>query len=485
MIRFQLKINKFLSDGFLMLIAKAIQQGGNLFIGIWIAKILTESDYGVYRLLMAIVSYVPFANLGIAQTIIFKLPDAFRIKSITEIKNVASVLNSFLVFSRILILILFLSLAIFHVKLNQQSLDFEWFLLGVFTFFSGWNLLFINIFRSNNEFKSLSFIRSINSIIYLLVAFFIVKKLEINGILIALISGAVLSFIYGLYYNKKYLSFKIDSKMTIEYIKFGLPIVLNTLVWILFSSSILWIVSFFYAPNYTGIFGFAMVISTIFKVMPGIIVEMVSPRLISFLGVKKTNIDNILISKGVFSLALINFVFAISSLFLFKILLVFYVPKYASAWPMVIFLIIGYYVYNISSFAGIQNLKKGKATIVLIWNVISLFIQLLIAAMIIKLKFDFYLIALAPATGLIISSLGVLITAYTSSNLKANFFQHYIKIIISTMLIIFMIYLYWFYISEIETLSDFIVAFFVGLVLCVLPGLFGVKSLKGYLKLIL
>jgi hypothetical protein len=151
---------------------------------------------------------------------------------------------------------------------------------------------------------------------------------------------------------------------------------------------------------------------------------------------------------------------------------------------MVIFLIIGYYVYNISSFANIQNLKQGKASTILIWNIVSLFVQLLIAAIIIKLNFDFYLIALAPAIGLIISSIGVLITAYSLSHLKANFFQHYIKIIISILLIIFSIYLYWFYISDVETLTDFIKAFFVGLVLCFLTGLLGVKSFKGYLKLI-
>jgi O-antigen/teichoic acid export membrane protein len=469
-----------------MLIAKAIQQGGNLFIGLYIAKILTESDYGIYRLLMAIVSYIPFANLGIAQTIIFKLPDAFRKKSITEIKNVTSVFNSFLVFSRIFLLILFSFLAIFQVKLNQQSLSLEWLLMGIFTLFSGWNLLFINIFRSNNKFKSLSFIRSINSIFYLLVVVFVVEKLQINGVLLALISGALVSFAYGVYLNKEYLTIKFDFKKTIEYIKFGLPIILNTLVWILFSSSILWVVSFFYLPNYTGIFGFALVISTIFKVMPGIIVEMVSPKLISFLGVKKLNNynKNKFISKGVFSLAMINFVFAIFSLFLFKIILVFFVPKYISTWPMVIFLIIGYYVYNISSFANIQNLKQGKASIVMIWNIVSLCIQLLSAAILIKFNFDFYLIALAPAIGLIISSVGVLITAYSFNNFKADFFQHYIKIIISTLLFIFLIYIFWSYISDFETLMDFIIAFFVGSVLCIFPGLIGVIFLKKYLKLL-
>ncbi len=477
---------KFLREGGLMLVAKAIQQGGNLYVGIWIAKILTESDYGVYRLLMAIVSYLPFANLGVAQTIVFKLPDAFRKKSITEIKNVTSVFNSFLLITRLFLLLLFVVLAIFQVKINQQTLDFEWLLLGLLTVFSGWNLLFINIFKSDNKFKEVSYSRSINSLVYLAVVVCIAKGLQINGILIALIAGTVLSFIYGIYYNKKYLSFRYNFKQTVDYIKFGFPIILNTLVWILFSSSILWVVSAFYPPDYTGIFGFALVIATIFKVMPGIIIEMVSPKLISYLGVKEINLQNEkrLITDSIFSLSLLNFVFAVASLFLFKLLITYYVAKYSSTWPMVIFLILGYHLYNISSLINVINLKRGRASIILVINIVSLCIQLVVAFAIIELEYDFYLIAIAPAVGLMISSIGGFWTAYFSVEDKTDYARDFVKISFLGISTSGFITIYWYLLFELETPLEFLKILLVGLLIIILPGFLGVRSLKKYLKMI-
>ena len=129
-----------------------------------------------------------------------------------------------------------------------------------------------------------------------------------------------MSISYGFIYNRNYLSFNFDIKKTAKAMKFGIPITANSFIFNLINTSTLWIISFNLDSENTGIYGFALLISTIFKVFPGIIVNLINPKSISYIdtNIKNINRVNNFVISSTNTFIFTNFVFMIMAILFFK-----------------------------------------------------------------------------------------------------------------------------------------------------------------------
>lgn len=479
---FQFAKTSAVASGGILLLAQGIKQGSALIIGTWTAKVLTQEEYGAFRLLWTLVSYLNFANLGIPQYVLFKLPVAIGQEDEDNMTAIPSMFHSFLFLSRAVLFFCAVFLMLYGLPLNRMPLRWEWLLMGMIVVISGWRMLFDMMFRSYQEFRLLGIIRISDSIVYLGAIALLMPLLKIEGILIATILAGVIPLAIGISKNKGYLKFKIDINGWLRCIKFGFPITINSFVWILITSSTIWVVSACYSPAHTGIYGFAMVIATVYKVLPGILGEMTGPRVLSYFGKVKDNkvkMDEVIL-QGSLTWACINVVFAVFSLFAIDVLIRYFLPKYNTAWPIMLFMVLGYYSYNIAATAGNAAIHKGKAPLFLIINSIILLFQIGFAIIIAKYSTSFSLIGLAPMAGLMISSLSVLYIAFFDDTKPFKVSKYFWKILFNMVIGMIVIAGSWFLIGFSREWYWLIVAAFLILAICSPQTIIGYNHLKNF-----
>ena len=436
--------------GSTLLIAQLTQHGFKLIIGIWTAKTLTQGEYGAFSLMMTMLSYITFTNIGIPQSIMFKLPLAIAKGDKDEVSSIPSILYSYLIVMRSILFFAFIVMAFYGFPLNNITMHLEWGIFGGIVIVTGWNALFENMFMSHQKFIHLGISRISRSVVYFIGIALLLSELKLNGILIASLIAGLFPLSIGLYENKKYLKFNYDLIRLGNYIKFGLPITLSSFAWVLISNSTIWVVSLYYPKEYTGIFGFAMLIATIFKVFPGILGEMTRARYLAYLGKlgdSSKKHATIVTSQGGIAWSRLNIPFAIYSLLVLRVLVVFWLPKYDKAWPIMLFIVLGYYCYNISSVPGNRLIHKGKSILLLKINIIILMLQLLVALLIATYSTVFRLIGIAPMFGLITSSISILYIEFYDGSKFFNIGREFWNVVRNMLLGVIIIVITWHIIS--------------------------------------
>lgn len=324
-----------------------------LVSGIWIAGQLSEQDFGAYRLLLILLTYLSYSMLGIDQKLLYKLPESIGKGAINEIQKISSTLHSALTLNRAIIFVVAVCLALFDVRVNDVSIGFGWIILGIGFAIDGWGNLYEMVIRAFQRFMYLSIIRMGGAISYLIFLYFLLKMLGlgIEGILISLaLSGGVKILLAQKSCNLKFKC-HIAIMELVNDVKYGFPLKINSIIWTLLITINIWLTSYYLSPRDVGILGYAMMISSAFTAAAGVLTEMLSVRFIQYLGkcnVKGGSGDRFnathSISMGWVGL---NLMIAISTLSFFSLVIYFFMPKYSSAWGIIVINIIGYYSYSI------------------------------------------------------------------------------------------------------------------------------------------
>ena len=149
---------------------------------------------------------------------------------------------------------------------------------------------------------------------------------------------------------KNYLAFSFNLRRIIKAVKFGFPMTINTLLFNFINTSTLWIISLFMKPEDTGIYSFALLIGTIFKVFPSIIGNLINPKSISYIDINIKNSNKIIdfINRSSKTLFYTNFIFMLASLLLFKVIIIVFFPQYNEAWLISVAIIISEYIYTLT-----------------------------------------------------------------------------------------------------------------------------------------
>lgn len=343
---------------------------------------MTKADYGTLKLLLSLISYLTFTNLGMSQQLVFKLPKLF--KQNKSVLGVTSLVHSYLLIVRPIIFMGFLIMFFRKTQLNNSVLDLEWLLFGLFFLLSGWNNLFQNIFKSASRFDLLTNTRIINTIFFLfpMAILYYQNLLSIKTILFSHLISVFVAISYGLFQNKNYLAFSFSFRKIIKNIKFGFPITTNTLLFNFINTSTLWIISLFMKPEDTGIYSFALLIGTIFKVFPSIIGNLINPKSISYIDINIKNNNKIIdfINRSSKTLIYTNFIFMLASLLLFKLIINVFFPQYSEAWLISLAIIISEYIYTLTMNHRSAIIIKGKIKLLIALNLIVLIIQIILSS---------------------------------------------------------------------------------------------------------
>ncbi len=284
-------------------------------------------------------------------------------------------------------------------------------MVGLFFLLSGWNNLFQNIFKSASRFDLLTNTRIINTLFYLfpVTIFYYQGLLSINTILLSNVFSVFMTISYGFVHNKNYLFFNFNIKKIAKAMKFGIPITANTFIFNLTITSTLWMISFNMDSENTGVYGFALLISTIFKVFPGIIVNLINPKSISYIDINIKNNNKIydFVISGINTFIFTNFVFMILAIIFFKIMIVYFFEEYNDAWLVSLCLIVGEYFLSLISFHGNYLILKGKINLIILVNIIILAIHISLSFILAKFVGDISFMGIPIMVSLILYSLFV------------------------------------------------------------------------------
>jgi O-antigen/teichoic acid export membrane protein len=393
---------------------------------------LSKAEFGTYKLLLTLLTYLTFSNVGLTQYILFKLPKLFKEK--VSINDTVSILHSYLIVIRPAFFFVFLFFFFKKYELNETVLSAEWLLFGLFFIFSGWNNLFQNIFRSSSRFDLLTNIRIISSLFYFfpLLYFYYTNLISIHTILLSNIFSAIFCLLYGMLKENSTFKFKVDFNRTFNAISFGLPITLNTLLFNLINTSTLWIISFYLDPENTGLYSFALLISTVFKVFPGIISNLLNPKAISYIDVNLLNVSKIkgFVAQSINTFIYTNFIFMLLSILVFKLIITYFFTDYNQAWLISICLITAEYILSLIQFQGNYLIIKGKTNLLILVNAFILIIHLSLAYIFTKLSFKISFLGIPVLISFILSNLLIQYLFYRETGVRRLFEKEKIYIFI-------------------------------------------------------
>lgn len=360
---------KLLSKGGLNLLAIILLQGTSFLIGIWAAKLMSHSEFGALQFLRTIQGYSAFTTLGVTQAVMYELPIAIGRKDSFEVELIQKFYNSLLIYSGVFAILLMLLLMLAKVPLNGIQVGWAWLLLGIILAISGWTSYSQILFQSYQQFGKLGVYRFIYPIVFSFAVVVLLPEYKINGFLISMIFGYSVLSAYGLFIHRKTLGYYWDSERFWRYVSIGLPIRLSSFVWLLITSLGLWLSSLLISSYAAGIYGFAMLISTAYALIPGVIAEMSVPRISTLYGKNALN-RSVLIEpakQSLMALACINIAPALLSLLVFDIITAYWVPKYQQAMPIMLCLVLGFYLNSICSLASniLNLLNRQRATLII------------------------------------------------------------------------------------------------------------------------
>jgi O-antigen/teichoic acid export membrane protein len=304
---------------------------GSLFITYLItAKIVGPKLYGLWSILLIILSYATSSHLGILNAINREIPyskGSGDIKRAEQLKRLgfASALTAGLVAFLVLIIISFL----FSDHLFRNLLRVSAF----FLFFQEIFLYFQIYLQSDRRFFEAGIQQFIAAF---LIPAFVLPLLFLRCSLYGLILGQLLAIVISLFVIARLIRFPFrpdfELKKTIPLIKIGLPIMLVGLAFSFLTSIDRWVIFKFLSPDDLGFYSLAATIFGAVMLLPLIVSTLIHPRMAERYGkTKKYSFLIPLLVRGIFISLAILLPVILALFFIFPYGVIHFMPQYLPA----------------------------------------------------------------------------------------------------------------------------------------------------------
>jgi len=348
-----------------------LARASNRFVSILLVpmytRIFSSAQYGVIDLIGAVFSFLGLIiNLGLSEALFFFFYN-YKEKGFGTEKKLNGTILIFKIFLNFIVsatFILFseeLSLLLFDSDNYQRLIIMS----SITTFFANLNGFFSTIFRLNKQpiiYLKVHLLTLFLSVL-LSIYFVLILKLGLNGAFLASLISTIISFIISIFYAYRYLNFKIEIKLLIMCLQYGIPLVPGALsIWIMNISNR------FFINNYCsiedlGLYSISFKIAALIGFITFALRMALGPILFE-LASKASDNDPRGIYFEIFNryLAILCFMTISLSLFSIELLKIFTTPEYYSAEKIVYFLCIanvGYGLAQITSL-GIVLTKNTK-----------------------------------------------------------------------------------------------------------------------------
>ena len=309
-------------------------------------SILTTKEYGQYDLLNTIsIFLIPFITLLMEEAMFRFLID---VKNEKEKKKVISQSVIFSVLNTILFSIIILIIG------SIFNYEYKLYLVLYITasILSG---LAGSILRGISKYKKYAMFNFLSSLFTVLlnILFILVLKIGLDGLFLSyIIANSLISLLFlGIEKTHHYLSFKnIDKKLLKEMIKYSVPLVPNSISWVIINLSDRLIITFFLGLSANGIYSIANKFPTIINTFYNFFYMAWKESASIIVKEKNKDIYYKEIYKDLNGFLVTFSMLLISSLpFIFPLLIK---GNYMDAYPYILPLIIAIYFSNLSSFYG-------------------------------------------------------------------------------------------------------------------------------------
>jgi O-antigen/teichoic acid export membrane protein len=203
--------------------------------GLFIAKILGPSLFGVLSALMLIVLYSNYSHMGLLHAILKKVPfyrGANELNKIEEVKSVGFSVSMLISFS--IGIILFISSFFLNNITIETANGLR--LISIIVILQQFFQLTISTFRVEKKFIKVSVMNLIYSIVRFLLIILLGRYFKLEGVLLASIIAYSIIVLYVIKYEKLGIKLNLDLKKARSLIKIGfLPLIVG-ISWVIYTS---------------------------------------------------------------------------------------------------------------------------------------------------------------------------------------------------------------------------------------------------------
>ena len=312
---------KILRNIFKVSIANLLSFGSSFIVGFILPLVLSVESFGIYRKFLLYLSQIFIFNLGFNDGIYIKYGGK-EIKSLDKTKVINE--HNFIIMYHSLITLIMLLIAI----QNKNEILF-YISISIFLYLS--NGYFSNMFQSLNEFTYFSRANYFKTIIYIILLSFGVFIFKIKSykyyILIQIVSFAV-QYIYYEVVFLGYFGFQFNKQETVYFSVFrvGFLILIGNMATSLIGNIGSFVVNYFFKIEDFAQYSFQI------SVLNVILLFVNSVGVVFYNVILKISNNNVLnlIKKFNFILGIISSL----SFFVFKFIIISYLPKYSSSIPI-------------------------------------------------------------------------------------------------------------------------------------------------------
>ena len=417
-----------------------------ILTGLVIAKVLGPAAFGVYSALMLIVTYSHYSHLGLLPAMIKKVPFYIGKKEYNKSREIENV-----VFSGIIIIIFFISLALIIASFFIKNLDNHTInslrIVAIVVIFQQIFYFYQYYLISEKKFFLFGKILLVYSITYLIFIILLIMKFRLEGVFFAMLLAYIIAIFYLSKKDEFKLRIKVMPKNTVQLMKIGFPLLmLGTMALFFVSIDKIMIIKFMDKVQ-LGYYSFAAIVAGIVSFIPQGIGSIIFPHLLEKYGEKedKAHIKNYLFQPTLIISYLLPIV--VGLVFITAPVAIYYIlPKYLPGIMPFKILICAIFFMSVTSASNNFLITLNKEKKMLSLQAISVIIAIILNYFFIINGYGINGVAIATAISYFFYSTCILIYS----------FRHYIPRITQLIKFFAKIYLPFLYIILILALSNFI-----------------------------
>ena len=339
--------------------------------------ILTTNEYGQLEIMLTIISLLgPLLNNGISLAV-------FRFSRDGDLEKRKEVFSSgafFIVYLSILFLLFKILITSLDIKLNN-GISFI-ILILLISFLLELSKEFL---RSLEKISMYSFSGFLESFIFFILSFILIKEYKVKGILFAKFLSMTIALLFVFFKAKLYLYLKIPKdhlKTLKEMFKYSLPLIPNSMMWWIMNSSDRFLIKYHQGYELLGIYSIANKIPLLISLVSGVIILSWQSTAIDEFRKKEYNE----LYNNVFNgIKILLFVIGISiTLGIEWVTKVFLGVDYYSSWIYVPLLALGTIFSSFSAVVGINYIVAKKNKFSLLTNLLGAITNILLNIYFIK-----------------------------------------------------------------------------------------------------
>jgi O-antigen/teichoic acid export membrane protein len=386
-----------------------------LLSNIVVAKLLGPAEFGIWTIVILILTYGAYTEIGAISVMGRDLPMYLGQKDVKKANKLKSAARYISTSSSILagILIFFFSILFVHSDQTRVSFQAAAIILVLQQIYTYHRI----ILRSSSSFRELSQQQIIFVVITAFLSISFVSLSGLNGRLIAALIAHILIILYAIY-RHPWEKLKVNSfKVNFSVVKVGIPIVFSGLIITMLTSIDRIMVGYFLGDIQLGYISLSLFLVSFVSIIPQVVVQVLQPKFNFLYGSSGKNISSLKeyiflpsrLLSGLLPL-IIGPLFLVLP-FMVNNILEDYIPGIQASRIV----LLGIYFYGILGLTETFMITVGKIHIYVIFGCIAVFFNILIDYFFIKLGYGIEGVAIGGtmATYLLYSFMMIL---YTISN---------------------------------------------------------------------